>query len=260
MPFCHNCGKEIKPKQEVCLNCGICVKTPTIPTKKSSGCLLYIAIFVLSIILLGTCSSFQDGYRQGLERSRREEQKIDSTHLGSTSEAPITPVSSTININSIKKPDIQMQFENVIATYKEHYKQGDTDLQKGYSRTQRKQAIQALNMRGQAKGWIGVIKTIGANNEGKAHVSISLNHDLQLKTWNNAVSDTFDNTLIPINSPLYNTLLSMKPGQKVKFSGHFLISEYADGADYYEEGSLSTAGAMLNPEFIFYFEDIALLE
>lgn len=170
------------------------------------------------------------------------------------------------NIQAVKrvllstKPEIQTQFENLIATYKEHYRQAGTDLQKGYSRTERKQAIRALNMNGRVKGWVGVIQKIGANNEGKAYVSVALNRDLQFKTWNNALSDIGDNTLIPPNSPVYNTLLSMKQGQKINFSGSLLMSRYSDDADYYKEGSLSTSGAMLSPEFLFYFDEIIPLE
>lgn len=250
MPFCQNCGKELNPNQAVCLKCGVAVKTEPPPTKKGNGCLTAIIVAIsipIGLIMLG---AFISGFEEGRAKAK-------TTQTVSTQSRSATPSSK---ITPSDKPDIQTQFENIIATYKEQYKQAETDLQKGYSRTQRKQAIQALNMRGKAKGWVGVIKKIGANNEGKAYVSVALNRDLQLKTWNNAVSDSFDNTLIPTNSPLYNSLLSMKQGQEVKFSGNFLMSNYTNEADYYKEGSLSTAGAMLSPEFLFQFDEIVPLK
>lgn len=249
MPFCQNCGKELNPNQAVCLKCGVAVKTEPAPTKKRNGCLTAIIVAIsipIGLIMLG---AFISGFEEGRTKAK-------TTQTVSTQSRSTTPSSK---ITPSDKPDIQNQFENVIATYKEQYKQAETDLQKGYSRTQRKRAIQALNMRGKAKGWVGVIKKIGANNEGKAYVSVALNRDLQLQTWNNAVSDSFDNTLIPPNSPLYNTLLSMKQGQEIKFSGYFLTSPYED-KDYYKESSLSIAGAMLSPEFLFQFDEITPLK
>ena len=244
MAFCQNCGKELKQNQAVCLNCGVAVKTETAPAKKRNGCLTAIIIAILIPIGLIILGAFISGFEKG-----RTKAKTTQTF----------PAQSTAPTLSSYKPDMQTKFENVIATYKGQYRQAETDLQKGYSRTQRKQAIQALNMQGKANGWIGVIKKIGANNEGKAYVSIALNRDLQVKTWNNAISDSFDNTLITPNSPLYNTLLSMKEGQEVKFSGHFLTNAYKN-EDCYEESSLSTAGAMLSPEFLFQFDEIVPLK
>ena len=249
MPFCQNCGKELNPNQAVCLNCGVAVKTEPAPIKKRNGCLTAIIVAIsipIGLIMLG---AFISGFEEGRTKAK-------TTQTGST---PLASTTSSSKITPSNRPDIQTKFEDIIATYKGHYRQAETDLQKGYSRTERKKAIQALNMRGQAKNWVGVVKKIGANNEGKAYVSIALNRDLQVKTWNNAVSDSFDNTLIPPNSPLYNTLLSMKQGQEVKFSGHFLTSPYKD-EDYYEESSLSMAGAMLSPEFLFQFDEITPLK
>ena len=249
MPFCQNCGKELKPNQAVCLNCGVAVKSEPAPTKKRNGCLTAIIIAISIPVGLMMLGAFISGFEEG--RTKATTRQANFTQSASSGPSSI--------ITPSDKPDIQTQFENVIATYKDQYKQAETDLQKGYSRIQRKQAIQALNMRGKAKEWVGVIKKIGANNEGKAYVSVALNRDLQLQTWNNAVSDTFDNTLIPPDSPLYNTLLSMKQGQEVKFSGHFLTSPY-ENEDYYKESSLSMAGAMLSPEFLFQFDEITPLK
>lgn len=249
MSFCPNCGKELNPKQAVCLNCGVSVKNEAAP-KKRNGCLIAIIVailipigFIMFLALLGFIS--------GLTNSTKE---VKTTQKLSTQSASIASSSQIVLSN---KPDTQTQFENVITAYIEHYRRAETDLQQGYTRTQRKQAIQALNRSGKVNGWVGVIKKIGANNEGKAYVSVELNPNLQLKTWNNALSDTFDNTLIPTTSPLYNSLLSMKQGQVIKFSGHFIIDNQTD---YYEESSLLITGAMLSPEFIFQFKEITPLK
>jgi hypothetical protein len=97
---------------------------------------------------------------------------------------------------------------------------------------------------------------LGTNSEGKAHITIRLNNNLSIGTWNNALSDIGDNTLISMDSELYKTLSSMKTRQKIRFSGTFVRSD----TDYFREKSLTIRGAMKTPDFLMQFSSVEAID
>lgn len=152
------------------------------------------------------------------------------------------------------KPKIQEKFEKIIKSYTEQYSAAETELQKGHTRVERKKTIARSKIGPKVQGWVGTIKDIGATQDGRASLEISINSNLSLTTWNNSFSDYMDDTLIPNGSALYKKLLPMKKGQKVNFSGYFIKDYYSP--DFYKEGSLSSHGSMTEPEFLFRFTAI----
>jgi hypothetical protein len=112
-------------------------------------------------------------------------------------------------------------------------------------RDQRKISLSALLNKYSVKSWVGTINRLETNNEGKGILSVRISPNIEIKTWNNALSDMGSNTLIEKESPVFMNLFDLSNGQKVKFSGNFIPSE----TDFIEETSITIDGSMMNPEF-----------
>jgi hypothetical protein len=106
-----------------------------------------------------------------------------------------------------------------------------------------------------ASGWVGKISELTSNGDGKGVVSIELAPNVHFSTWNNALSDIGDNTLIDPNSSLFKSLSTMKKGDVVRFSGRFSSSK----TDCVREKSLTLAGSMTDPAFTMRFTSVGKL-
>jgi len=161
-------------------------------------------------------------------------------------------VTVTATAQADQRPRSQILFENVILQYAQEFDRAQNELQESVSRKNRRNAIAALNMGVYVEDWVGTIDTLGTNMEGKASIKIRLNPNLSVKTWNNALSDFLDDTLIEMDSGLYQVLLNLKKGQRVRFSGSLFRSD----DDFYKETSMTIWGAMTDSEFLMRFTDI----
>jgi len=150
------------------------------------------------------------------------------------------------------RPGSQILFDNVILQYAQEFDRAQNELQESVLRKNRKNAIAALNMGTYIEDWVGTIDDLGTNTEGKAYIKIRLSRNLNVKTWNNALSDMFSNTLIEMDSKLYQVLYNLKKGQRVKFSGSLFRSD----DDFYKETSMTIWGAMTDSDFLLRFTDI----
>jgi hypothetical protein len=154
------------------------------------------------------------------------------------------------------RSQMQKDFESTVAEYAIRFDRAANEIQESQIRAARKQAIQDLNMGRQISEWYGTMDYIGTNSDGSAYIKIKLNNDLTLSTWNNALSDRGDNTMIEVNTELYNKIGLMKKGQKVVFSGSFFPSDQ----DTIREHSLTIYGSMKDPDFLFKFSDVELVK
>lgn len=104
---------------------------------------------------------------------------------------------------------------------------------------------------GPIDGWVGIVRSIRTNAEGAAYIEVLLpcQVDVALMTWNNAVSDRGDRTMIQDDSPVYGVLAKIKPPAWVRFKGTFV----SDKVDYFREASLRERPAMTEPRFLFRF-------
>lgn len=134
-----------------------------------------------------------------------------------TNETPVAPVDDHL-------PETQKKLISLVDENKAKYSAASTDLQKSdIIRTRDTQICSAVGT--QFNDWVGTVKEVGANNQGKAHLSVDLSPSVKISTWNNALSDYSDNTLIPQGSELYNELVKMNKGAKVSVSGAFIASD-----------------------------------
>lgn len=150
---------------------------------------------------------------------------------------------------TVRYPDFQRDFMTIIVDYKYKYLQAENQLLKSSLVSERLKSFEKLkgNPR-QINNWIGVLEKMGTNSDGKAYVVISLSpppNTIKVSTWNNAISDIQDKTLIPQGGATYANLSSMKEGNVVKFSGQLKRST-----------NITEAGKMTEPEFLFKFTNI----
>ncbi|WOH76444.1 hypothetical protein RX330_15680 [Bradyrhizobium sp. NDS-1] len=100
--------------------------------------------------------------------------------------------------------------------------------------------------------WIGKVAELSTTAGGAATLSIELAPKVHVQTWNNAFSDVGSKTLIQPETSLFASLLPLRKGDAVRFSGKFERSD----KDCVKEQSVTTAGSMLDPEFTMQFTEV----
>jgi hypothetical protein len=150
------------------------------------------------------------------------------------------------------RPADQAAFVQAVQNGQAETKKAQNDMQKGGIKAARdKQMCSALKgMR--ANDWVGQIQTVDSNSDGKGVLSIQIAQDIIVKTWNNSISDSGDNTLLTPGSDLFVKVSGFKRNDYVKFSGSFFIDE----SDCIKESSLTLDGKLEDPEFIFKFTSV----
>ena len=150
-------------------------------------------------------------------------------------------------------PDIERQFIAAVENARSVYKAGSNDMAKGAARPMRGKDLCALLRSPTVSHWVGRVTKLSTNGDGKGVLAIQIDSEISIKTWNNAVSDVADSTLIDPGSPLFAKASALAEGQLVFFSGSFRTNS----TDCVKESSLTMRGSLMEPEFIFRFSDIA---
>lgn len=159
-------------------------------------------------------------------------------------------------LDSVETGEQQTKFHRVVREYAKAYEEASNDMAAGAQRQKRAKAIcSLLGKRPSVKGWTGFITELSSNGDGLGVLSIGTSKGITVKTWNNALSDSSDNTLIPVDSPVMETAMNLSVGQAVEFSGTFV----RDRTDCLREGSLTQDGSMREPEFIIRFTSLKQL-
>lgn len=159
-----------------------------------------------------------------------------------------------VKSSATRLPEQQASFIAAISDYKKRFDSAGNELQQSVLRDERRMAIlKAVGGQLRAEGWSGTLRKLETNNDGDAVVVVRVASDIDLATWNNAMSDVLHSTLIEKGTPLFAALVNMSVGDKVKVSGNFIRAE----ADGLLEQSITIRGAMTAPEFLFKFTDIS---
>ena len=142
--------------------------------------------------------------------------------------------------------------------YAQEFDRAQNELQESVSRRNRRNAIAALNMGDYVENWVGTIDSLATNTDGTAYIKIRLSPYLNVKTLNSGFFDIPYDTLIEMNSELYQVLYNLKKGQRVRFSGSLFRDYIGSGADddFYQEMSVTIRGAMKDSDFLMRFTDI----
>jgi len=226
--------------------------------------LLCIFFFPVGLYALWKNSSISQGWKIGVTVffativliQLTKEEKSNSTNSNNSAATNAREVIEAEE-PKINYPVEQTKFIAAIKNGWEIYKEQPNELKKSVVRSKRGIEIKnVLQNSLEISNWIGIIDNMETNSEGKAILKIKLEEtDISIQTWNNSLSDIFDNTLIPQESNLFTVLAEMKKGDRVLFSGTFLPS---DKNDFVKEESLTEEGSMTEPEFIFRFSGVKI--
>jgi hypothetical protein len=155
-------------------------------------------------------------------------------------------------------PADQNLFLNEVRNYANQY----IDNENGAFRTQLRMKRAAwintqLQLKKGVSQWTGEVKEVSTSSVDNS-IGLTLNfsgYPIEIKTWTNFFSDNLsgEKTMIELNSALGQKIVSLRIGQKVKFSGKFLADSGVNGI---EEISITESGSMTEPEFTFVFTDI----
>lgn len=179
--------------------------------------------------------------------------------------AVVTPQSDDEKINKRNngdvvtvQPKVTYQLENeskFSEAIKKSIKEVDSaknDMQIGGIKSTRDKEICNILSIKSVSNWIGEVKQVSANSDGKGVLVLSVPGNALIRTWNNSFSDIRYNTLIEPGTKLFNDASQLNPGDIVSFSGTF----FEDEENCISEASLSLSGKVKEPEFIFRFSDI----
>ncbi|MEQ1964658.1 hypothetical protein ABLB69_16130 [Xenorhabdus khoisanae] len=150
-------------------------------------------------------------------------------------------------------PAKEQQFIGIVDKAVKSSQEANNDMQIAAIKTDRSSTICRF-FRGNlsANDWTGKVKDLNSNRDGKGVIVISLTKEITVRTWNNAFSDSGDNTLINQDTTLFEKAVSLEKGQLVKFSGSFISNE----KECIREISVTQNGSMKKPEFLFRFSRI----
>lgn len=165
-----------------------------------------------------------------------------------TSTARVSP-------DKLPVPSDQTRFINAVSSARTSYLKAPNELAAGGVRSTRQQGICNAIVSQQASDWIGRIERLSSNGDGKGVVTVSTTEHIHVGTWNNALSDLGDRTLIDPTSSMFKELATLKVGDLVKFSGRFSTSN----TDCIGEQSVTLHGSMTDPAFTIRFTSIRKL-
>jgi hypothetical protein len=153
-------------------------------------------------------------------------------------------------------PDAQKQLIQAVEKARSDYAAAANDMARGGTRAVRAKAVCAALKGKSGIVWIGKVTKLSSSSEGHGVLSVSIGKDVTFKTWNNSFSDYKFATLIDPDSSLFEKVSKLKEGAIVKFTG----KTFADKADCVNEASMTLGGSMAEPEYIFRFTDVKLVE
>lgn len=102
------------------------------------------------------------------------------------------------------------------------------------------------------KKWVGSVHDIGATGDGHGWVEIEIAPTIVVETWNNSLSDAFDDTLISKSASYYDRLGNLEEGDRVAFSGRFV----ADDESCLRTTNLTKTFNAADPNFLFRFSNV----
>jgi len=156
---------------------------------------------------------------------------------------------------AIDMPDKERTFIGIAQRAINESDSAKNDMQRGGIKARRDDEICASLKKRTITDWIGTVKNVNSNSDGKGILEIEVAKNIIVKTWNNAFSDSSYGTLIDPRSKIFNDASALSEGDSVKFSGTFFKGEEA----CIKESSMRLRGGLEEPEFIFKFTSVKKL-
>lgn len=174
-------------------------------------------------------------------------------------EAPAEASEKPAPAPAVEVPAEQQAMSDAVATGRTSAETAETDLQRANVLNVRSDAMCESVPDGVVDEWIGTVVTVDANGEGKAVVVVSIEEDIEIGTWNNALSDSGDRTLIEQGTDLYDSALELAPGDTVRFSGTLKSGSESNDRCYYTS-NLTEVMSIDSPDYILNFSDLQKVE
>lgn len=152
------------------------------------------------------------------------------------------------------RPAEQAAFVQVNEDAQAKYKNRANDLSISPLRRTRDGSICGMHLTN-AVNWVGTIHDISPSDD-QILMAVDIADGIYLESFGNAARDKGIGTQIPKDSPVYRSLLALKEGQRVRFSGQFV----ANDSDCPLENSVTDDGSLREPEYIFKLSQIAPIE
>jgi len=166
---------------------------------------------------------------------------------GASSSATAAPSSRVII------PLDESQFIRIVSDAKSASVTAENDMQRGGFKARRDDQVCNVLTSKTIIDWVGTVRTVDSNSDGKGVLSIAIADGIRLETWNNDLSDFEDHTLLQPSTKVFNAAASMRSGQLATFSGSFI----PDSENCIRESSMTLSGKLTDPEFIFQFSAVA---
>lgn len=234
MSKCQECEKEISSLANTCPSCGAPVSNRNARPRTPEQAKLKKVFWTIAYVIIGAAYPLYFLYQYNERSSPQRQTRV--------AERPL--------------PETERLFVSAVERGRTSYQTGQNDMAKGAARPARAKELCSILLSMEVSEWIGRLSTLSSNSDGKGVLGIDIARNVRIMTWNNALSDATDHTLVEPSSALYSKAVRLKPNSIVLFSGSFI----ANRTDCAKEGSFTLDGSMTSPDFIFRFSDMAELE
>lgn len=229
------------------------------PMRKGMKIFLWIAGIFVFLGIVSSCSN--DAEPEGTPAPAPAAATSNAPAQPSVSETPVSqptvdpePVEEEVAPEPEPKvtvPKAQQSFSDRVAKATQEYQDTDNELRMSKAITDRDKAL-CKATGGTFEGWKATIHDIGSTGDGYGYIAIIIDEDIELSTWNNALSDIGDNSLIKPSNKLFDKLLDMSSGDTVTVSGTFL----KDNGTCVKTSNMSEAFNATSPDFKVKFSSI----
>ena len=266
--FCSECGKELVVTGQVQEASSVADSEKVLPTENSPNDdrrwweKKRFAIPIISVLLIGAVGSLSEEESPTVGEAGADGADGDSGGVLASERTPDDTSQSGERTLEQKaegvdgvSSEVQSEFIETFESYLELYDNARTELQAANFLNERDSLLCQITDQGQVADWVGTVKKVGANGEGKAVLEVEVHPNLVLKTWNNALSDAGDGTLISPSSALFSSVLPLEGGETVVFSGRFV-----GGSNHcLKDSRFTDYGRANDPNFIFKFRALDVI-
>lgn len=264
--YCRYCGKELADNSAFCPNCGKRLEYQNfVPQKENNdrfykktwfGLLMLFLFWPIGVYLIFKYRSKTTRIIFGILICLLFIKALDITynkvHINDNSWD--NHVAKVIEEKLNQSVPSQKAFNELLAKYKNEYKDVKTDLKRTSVALNHQRKIDNFLQSVHVKNWVAKVYSIEPTYDKKAaKVTLAYDFDGVKYKISTGIADAYNvRTLIPADSKLYEKATGLVKGDIVTFSGRF-VKKYGENSyfDKYRNDNTS-------PELIFQFDDINL--
>lgn len=263
--FCFKCGRLAGSEDRFCGGCGqvlpqfppaTIVRTAKAHRGRTLLIVLVAILAIIGLVTVITSLSTKDSATSAAAPPQATPKSGSDTLPSSAPLVSTAPIEKQAVPEERAMPTDESEFLSIIDSFQRQYREASNEFQKSTVRKERAGAfVRALSSLS-VNDWIGQVSSMQTTSDGHGILYVKLpgTTTATVQTWNNSLSDMGSGTLISPGSALYEQVSHLAIGDKVIFSGTFV----AGNLDYVRETSLTEAGSMSEPEFIFTFRSVQL--